>query len=186
MTLIFSKISPITSEINQSVSIRRDEIIDNSTEHDIQFKPIDRSNWEDILKIRVHPSQQMFVPSPVESLATAYIKPWDEALDPYAIYLRDTLVGLFYLSYTPESEDNYWIGGLIIDKEYQGKGIGKKAMTEILKFIPRKHPQCKIAKLTVEKDNAVAQNLYKSLGFGDTMSVNRDGEIIYTIVLPTE
>jgi len=45
----------------------------------------------------------------------------------------------------------------------------------------RQRGNCREVNLTVEKDNIVAQGLYKSLGFGDTGSVNKYGEIIYTL-----
>ena len=151
---------------------------------EIQFKPFDRDNWEEALKLEVFPEQKPFAPTVAESLASAYIKPWDEALDPYIIYIGDQMVGCFYVSYTPNSKDNYWIGGLLIDKNSQRKGYGKAALREILKFIPRIHPNCEEMKLTVEKNNRVAQRLYKSLGFGDTGEVNKYDEIIYT--LPVE
>ncbi len=146
----------------------------------ISFKPVTRDNWEDALKLKVFPEQQKFAPSAAESLATAYIKPWDEAVDPYCIYAEDQLVGLFYLSYTPDSEDNYWIGGFIIDHKFQGRGFGKAALRNMLSFIPREHPNCREIKLTVEKENSLAQKLYHSLGFASTHQTNKYDEIIYT------
>jgi len=147
----------------------------------IRFEPFTRDNWEDALKLQVDSSQKKFAPSVAESLAAAYIKPWDDALDPYIIYAGETMVGCFYLSYTPGSEDNYWIGGFIIDRQHQGRGLGKASLKEILHFVGKLHPNCREVNLTVEKDNIVAQGLYKSLGFGDTGSVNKYGEIIYTL-----
>jgi len=147
----------------------------------IRFEPFTRDNWEEALKLEVKPEQKQFAPTVAESLASAYIIPWDEALDPYVIIADDKMVGVFYISYTPHSLDNYWIGGFIIDKNYQGQGYGKAALKEILKFIPRLHPECKELKLTVEKDNLTAQGLYKSLGFDDSGELNKYGEIIYTL-----
>ena len=106
------------------------------------FQPITRDNWEEVLKLSVYDHQKTFVPSPAESLAAAYVVPWDEAFDPYGIYHENNLIGLFYLSYTPDSIDNYWLGGFQIDKSYQGKGLGKKALKEILTFIKLIHPKC--------------------------------------------
>ena len=147
----------------------------------IRFVPIDRKNWEEALKLDVNPEQRKFAPSVAESLAAAYVKPWDEALDPYTIYDDKTMIGLFYISYTPDSKDNYWIGGFIIDKNHQRKGYGRASLLKILEFIPAIHPRCETVKLTVEKDNAVAQKLYKSLGFSDTGKENKYGEIIYDL-----
>lgn len=149
--------------------------------HDIRFESVTRLNWEQVLKLKVRPDQSTFAPTPAEALAAAYVKPWDEALDPYIIYAGDEMIGLFYLSYTPDSVDNYWIGGFIIEVAYQGKGYGKAALLEILRFIPTIHTNCEAVNLTVEKDNLVAQSLYKSLGFNDTGKNNKYGEIIYTL-----
>jgi len=147
----------------------------------IRFGQYTRNNWEEVLKLEVLPEQKKFAPSVAESLAAAYIKPWDEALDPYIIFSGDTIVGCFYLSYTPGSKDNYWIGGFMIDKKYQRRGYGKAALLEMLNFIPSVHTTCEKVMLTVEKDNAVAQALYKSLGFSDTGDANKYGELIYTL-----
>ncbi len=87
-----------------------------SLNFDLRFIPFTRDNWEEGLKLSVHPEQQKFAPTVAESLAAAYIKPWDEELDPYLIYDGDKLIGSFYLSYTPSTNDDYWLGGFIIDK----------------------------------------------------------------------
>ncbi len=147
----------------------------------IRFEAVTRDNWEEAMKMAVKPEQQKFAPSVAESLAAAYVKPWDEALDPYIVYADDTMIGLFYISYTPESVDNYWIGGFIIDQKYQNQGYGKAVLRQILQFIPSIHSQCREMKLTVEKDNVIAQKLYKGMGFSDTGEENKYGEIIYTL-----
>jgi len=147
----------------------------------INFEPITKENWEITLDLEVHLEQQKFVPSPAESLASAYIKPWDEALDPYAITLDKKIIGLFYISYTPESKDNYWIGGFFIDKKYQGLGYGRLSLGKILEFIPSIHPNCQQIKLTVEKENVIAQKLYENVGFITDNKVNKYDEIIYSI-----
>ncbi len=148
---------------------------------EIRFEPITRENWEAALKLQVHPNQEKYVPSVAVSLASAYVKPWDEALDPYLICINDELVGFFYISYTPDSRDNYWIGGFFIDKTHQRKGYGNVALLQIMTTLPELHPNCEIVHLTVEPDNEVAQKLYKSLGFKDTGKMNKYGEIVYKI-----
>ena len=147
----------------------------------IFFVPITKENWKTALELEVHPEQQKFVPSPSESLASAYIKPWDEALDPYAIMLDNKMIGLFYLSYTPNSVDNYWLGGFFIDKKYQGSGYGKLSLGKILNFILSIHPNCQQIKLTVEQENNVARTLYESIRFITDNKVNKYDEIIYAI-----
>lgn len=148
-------------------------------DQNIEFFAIDRNNWEEALKIKVRRDQKKFVPSIMESLACAYIKPWDEAFDPYIINYNGKIVGAFYLSYTPESTDNYWIGGFQIDKKFQGQGIGKKAFLAILSFVKQQHNKCRIISLTVEKSNTLAAKLYVQSGFVTDGQCNPDDEIIY-------
>ncbi|MBN1971271.1 MAG: GNAT family N-acetyltransferase [Candidatus Delongbacteria bacterium] len=145
----------------------------------INFQPVTRLNYEKLFRLKIRNDQKKFVPSILESLAYAYIKPWDEAFDPYIIFDNDKMIGFFYVSYTPDSEDNYWIGGFFIDRKYQGMGYGKDSFSAILKFIPSIHKNCKEISLTIEKNNEVARSLYESFGFNGSGEENRDGELIF-------
>ncbi|MCH4889085.1 GNAT family N-acetyltransferase [Acidaminobacter sp. JC074] len=149
----------------------------------LQFKSFNRDNYEEALKMCVGDDQKAYVPSVLEALAYAYIKPWDEAFDPYLIYDGRKMIGMFYLSYTPDSKDNYWLGGFFIDKKYQGLGYGKKSLSLIIEYIKMKYAACQQINLTVVKDNKKATGLYKSLGFKTDNKENRDGEIIFTFKL---
>lgn len=146
---------------------------------DIQISFVSRDNWEEAIKVSVHPEQARFVPSVTESLAYAYLKPWDEALDPFVISINHVIIGFFFLSYTPDSTDNYWIGGFQIDKAFQGKGYGKQAMEKIIPFIKQEHPRCQVISLTVEPSNDHAKRLYEQAGFVSENGRNQYGEIIY-------
>jgi diamine N-acetyltransferase len=147
----------------------------------INIQPLTRNNWEQAVKITLKSWQASLVPSVVEGIAYAYIKPWDEALDPYVLEFEEEIIGFFYLSYTPESIDNYWIGGFQVDKAYQGKGNGKRALKAVIDFIKERHPKCKVISLTVERSNLIAQNLYKSMLFVDENITNQDDEVIYRL-----
>ena len=149
----------------------------------ITIEPITKRNWEEAMAIGVCDSQKSFVPSVAECLAFAYLKPWDEALDPYVLLVDKTIIGVFYLSYTPDSKDNYWIGGFQIDKRHQGKGYGKQALLQIVKFIKERHPVCCLVSLTVEKDNLHAILLYEKFGFTSEKKENEYAEVIYSFDL---
>lgn len=143
----------------------------------------DKENWEEALEMKVHDEQRDYMTPVSESLATAYIKPWDEALDPYLIYDDELMIGTFYLSYTPESVDNYWIGGFFIDKRYQGRGLGRKGIHLIIDFVRNTHVECKKLKLCIVENNLVAKKLYESIGFITDGSTNKYNEIIYSLDL---
>jgi len=143
-----------------------------------KFAKVDKSNWESVLKLSVFDHQKNFVPSVGESMTAAYVVPWDEAFDPFVIMKDDTLIGFFYISYTPKSKDNYWLGGYFIDKHYQNMGYGSLALDEIMIFIKHEFPECELLSLTFVKNNSVALKLYEKHGFKTTGEINPEGEII--------
>ncbi len=148
----------------------------------ITLKEVTKENWLEAIKLAVHPEQERFVPSVAISLAKAYIKPEGETVTPYAIYAEGKMVGFFTYTYTPESADNYWIGGFLIDRALQGQGYGKTAMRDIMEQIPKLFPKCRKVGLTVHPDNHPAQKLYKGFGFKDTGRIY-EGEIVYRLEL---
>lgn len=152
----------------------------------ILIKEITKKNWKEAFKISVHENQKVFVPTIAESLAFAYLKPWDEALDPYALYSDDEIIGAFYISYTPGSKDNYWIGGFQIDKRYQGEGYGKDALLKIISFLKETYPECQSILLTVEKANYRAIHLYEKVGFVCQERENPYGELVFKLDLPNK
>ncbi|MDR3245900.1 MAG: GNAT family N-acetyltransferase [Prevotellaceae bacterium] len=58
------------------------------------------------------------------------------------------------------------IHDVIVLKEYRGKGIGRRLMNAIVTEAEKR--KCSRITLEVRKDNAKAQNLYKSLGFEES------------------
>lgn len=61
-----------------------------------------------------------------------------------------------------------YIHDICVWKEHRGKGVGKMLMEKLI-AIAEERKYCKIT-LEVREDNAVAQSLYKSLGFKDSES----------------
>lgn len=147
----------------------------------LRIVEFDKMNWEEALDLTVTKEQQAFMPSVAEALAFAYIKPWDEALDPYLIYDGDVMIGTFYISYTPDSKDNYWLGGFFIDTKYQRKGYGKKSLTQIIEFVKTKHQKSEQLYLTIVHSNHIARKLYESFGFKTDGKVNKYDEVIYCL-----
>lgn len=141
---------------------------------------INRENWEAYLSLKVRDDQKAFVPSPAEAMAAAYVKPWDEALDVYGLY-KDRPVGMFYISYTPKSLDNYWLGGFFVDEKYQGKGYGREGLETIIEWFRMNFIEAEELWLTVESENIVAKKLYTSFGFEPVGQVNKYGEEKYRL-----
>jgi diamine N-acetyltransferase len=85
---------------------------------------------------------------------------------PLAVYDDELLVG-FVMNCIDEDDGEYWIYRLMIDKQYQSKGYGKKAMKKLLEIMEQDKSHNKIF-LGVHKESINAVKLYKSFGFDFT------------------
>ena len=142
----------------------------------LTIQKVTKINWEEAISIQVFDNQKNLVPSVTESLAIAYIKPWDEILDPFIVYINNKIVGFYYVSYTPNSTNNYWLGGLIIDKKYQNKGLGSTVLHHAILHTVHQHPSCKIILISVHPKNIKARHLYTKYGFMEMGEFNKYGE----------
>lgn len=143
----------------------------------IRLYPVDATNIDAVLELKVMKEQETFVASTAKSLAYAYA--FKEFTTPYAIYSDKQLVG--YLSVIFDVEEQlYTLWHFLIDKTYQGQGYGKQALTEILRLIKHKtNRKSDSLALTVEEENLSARNLYESTGFYNTNQRDEDEELIY-------
>ena len=157
----------------------------------LELKKINRNNVGEILKLEVFDNQRNFVATNNSSIIEAYIAITENNhVFTFGIYNDDTPVGFLMIGFDVKSDvegipriakGNYNIWRIMIDKKFQGKGFGKKAMDLALEFI-NTFP-CGSAKycwLSYESDNDVAQQLYKSIGFVETDE--KDGEEIVAVL----
>ena len=71
---------------------------------------------------------------------------------------------LFHTGYTPNiEEDDFYISVLVVDEKYRNRGIGTFILQEAIGIAKEKG--CKKIILDVDKDNLIAQSLYKKFGF---------------------
>ena len=153
----------------------------------LKLKKVDRNNVAEILKLEVFDNQKSFVATNNSSIIEAYTAITENNhVFTFGIYKDDTPIGFLMIGYDVNSDDedapmiakgNYNIWRLMIDKKFQGKGFGKKAMNLAIEFV-NTFP-CGTAKhcwLSYESDNNVARQLYKSVGFVEIDE--KDGEEI--------
>ena len=90
------------------------------------LKPIDKNNYQEVLKLQVEDSQKSFVATNVHSLAQAYI--YSDIAKPFAIYREDDekIVGFCMLAVDPNF-DQFGVWRLMIDRHYQ---IGRASCWE--------------------------------------------------------
>ena len=157
----------------------------------LKLKKINRKNVADILNLEVFDNQKSFVATNNSSIIEAYIAITENNdVFTFGIYKEDKPIGFLMIGFDVNSDDegapriangNYNIWRLMIDKKFQGKGFGRKAMDLALELI-NTFP-CGTAKycwLSYESDNDIARQLYKSVGFVETSE--KDGEEIVAIL----
>lgn len=76
------------------------------------------------------------------------------------------MVGFLMYNSVQEELDGYWIYRIMVDKEFQGKGIGKAA-TKLMIAEMAKLPNARKIIVGYHPNNMGAHNLYSSLGFID-------------------
>ncbi|MEG1256553.1 GNAT family N-acetyltransferase [Clostridium sp.] len=126
----------------------------------ILFKEIDKENFWDCISLEVENGQVDFVTSNAVSIAQSKVQP--ECI-PLAIYHDDTIVG-FVMYCVDEDDDEYWIYRMMIDKNHQSKGYGKKALKKLLEIMQQDKSHNKVF-LGVHKDSEYAVKLYRNCGF---------------------
>lgn len=155
----------------------------------IELQPVTKENFIDLLGLEVAEDQDDFVASNVFTLAEAYVAltTGEFVPMPYAIRQGDELVGFIGMAYVAaglpsasgRTTGSYEIYRFMIDKRFQGKGLGRAALAAAIDLLTT---QPLGAATHVETSfvpgNEVARHLYLSLGFEETGERDDDGELI--------
>ena len=140
-----------------STSLSRDN------EPQVTFQPVDRDNWRDVTKLEVTATQREFVAEPSYYLALChYGGDWK----PLAVCLGDQVIG-FLMWVVDPADGSCWLGGIIIDQQYQRRGYGRQAVQTAVAMLVGEHGYEDFA-LSYNPANLVAKHLYVSLGFVET------------------
>ena len=132
----------------------------------MEFRGIDRSNYWDCMALTIDDSQEGFVADNKQSLVEAA---YEDGLYTLGIYHEETMVGFVLYDYD-DTFPGWSMSRFMIGKQFQGKGYGKQAVLAFLDYFKRKHNADKLY-ISVSLDNAVARNLYSSIGFVEIKEV---------------
>ena len=130
----------------------------------VSIKSITTENLDEVLSLSVYEDQRGYVSTTAESLAQAYV--YQDTAFPFAIYDDETIVGFIMMGYYKEKE-YYTLWKLLIDKDHQNKGYGRKALELGIAFL-KENFQVKDIYTGVSPGNGVAKKLYESVGFQET------------------
>ena len=170
-----------------------EENMTNKTENldQLHLKKITWENCDAIMNLHVAKEQRDFVASNKDSFVDGFVRIIDEGkkVFPFGIYLGKKPVGFIMITYDvgedhgeePSAEwflrNSYYIWRFMIDRRYQGKGYGRRAIELALDFI-RTFPagEAKYCWLEYEPKNEVAKKLYASFGFEEHPEQYEEGE----------
>ncbi len=139
----------------------------------ISLREITPENFKQCVSLKVAEGQEKFVASNVMSIAQSKIYPTHL---PFAVYNGEEMVG--FVLYGLDTDDNrFYLGRLMIDEKFQGKGYGRAATLEVIKRL-KKVEDCKEIYLSFVPENKNAEKLYESIGFERTGELDEDGEIV--------
>ena len=126
----------------------------------INFKEIDKSNYNICINLKVGDHQKDYVASNAISLVQAF---YEGELYPIGIYNDEEMVGFILYDYDKELE-GWSFSRFMIDINHQNKGYGSKALEKFLEFFHNKYEEENLY-TSVEIDNEVAMKLYEKYGF---------------------
>jgi len=124
--------------------------------------PITIQNWETAASLELEPHQREFVRSNAWSIAESLYHP---ELKPFGIYRGGTMVG-FLMYGTAWQDGRVWLFRLMIDRKYQGQGLGKEALERVIRRM-REEGYTEV-NIGWDPDNAIAERLYLNAGFEST------------------
>src|SRR5690606_34531694 len=145
----------------------------------ISLKQLDTENWYTCCELKVAEEQKQFMEPNAVSIVQSKFEP---TLKPLAIYDGDTMVGFLMYNSVPEELDAYWIYRIMIDKQFQYKGIGKTASSLMIDHMVSSLQAHKIA-VGYHPANQGAHSLYASLGFVDEgVRFGKEMAVVKTII----
>lgn len=90
----------------------------------VKIEELNKENWYECCELKISEKQTEYLESNAISIAQSK---FELSLKPYAIYYEDKVVGFLMFNTEKEGLDGYWVFRIMIDQNYQGKGIGKAA-----------------------------------------------------------
>jgi diamine N-acetyltransferase len=136
---------------------------------EVRLDPIDAGNWRDVADLEVAPEQRTFVAEPSRYLALCA---YDGLWTPLAIRAGDEVVGMLMWAVDP-AEGAVWLGGVLVDRRWQRRGIGRRAVRAAIELLSRQEETLDFA-LSYEPENEVARRTYAKLGFVETGELEDD------------
>ena len=130
---------------------------------DVSLCEVTDENWRNVAELDVQNHQKDFVAEPSYYLCLCH---YGGLWRPMAVLHHRRVIG-FLMWAQDEKDGSCWIGGVMIDKEFQRKGYGTQAVRNAVEMLAEKHGFRHFA-LSYKPDNIGAKKTYRGLGFVET------------------
>lgn len=131
----------------------------------IDFKKVTRDDFADVITMEVNDSQKGFMESNMYSLAECS---FEDSFESRAIYNDGKAVGFMLYYFVKDDPDYVFLHRFMIDKKFQGQGMGRAGLTAAVDFFKHEYPSIGCVELMHYTDNEIGAGLYESLGFEKT------------------
>lgn len=161
----------------------------NVPTENVSLREITDANRAEVERLRVTPDQRNYVASVSQSFTDAaenpVAQPWYRA-----VYSGKTPVGFVMIAdgvpeEHPDFAGPYYLWRLLIDEQWQGRGIGRAALDLVVAYV-RTRPHARTLRTSVEPGSeASPRGFYLRYGFTPTGQV-LDGEELLSLPLTAE
>lgn len=138
----------------------------------LRLVPVTEDNWMDVASLSVKEHQQDYVAPAIGILARGYVYR-NCNVKVYAFEENGTVVGTALVREFTDEPLGYDLQQFMIDKQYQNRGYGSRALQLILEEL-RKEGRYDHVELCVKKADAEAIRLYGKHGFTDSGYVDAE------------
>jgi Acetyltransferases, including N-acetylases of ribosomal proteins len=138
----------------------------------LRLVEINEDNWTDFARLQLREDQRAFLDSPVGILARGYVYRARRARV-IGIAEDGTVVGLALVKDLDEEPACYDLQQFLIDRRFQGRGLGTEALRRILAELEAER-KYGCVEVCVKREDAAALRVYEKLGFTDTGYIDED------------
>ena len=135
----------------------------------VSLNPVTRENYEEVCNLQLEKQQEDYVADNIWSLVESMFNPTYQTR---AIYYNAIPVG--FLMWVPQKPDEVSIWRFMVDKKYQHKGIGRKALQLAIDEIKQTEGLKQIG-VYYDPKNPIAKKFYSSFGFVE-VGIEEDGD----------
>ncbi|MFC7491727.1 MULTISPECIES: GNAT family N-acetyltransferase [unclassified Knoellia] len=138
-----------------------DEGVDDGAGRRVTLVGVTDANWRDIADVAPRDDQR----DHVAATAARYLllSEREEVWQSLGVDADGAIVG--HVMWGWDDDDQLpWIGGLIVDAQEQGRGVGRAAMVTLVRWLLRR-PDTNAVRLSYRPDNVAAKAMYAGLGF---------------------